>query len=93
MTQPITQQQPFEPLGPIMTTPQHNTPEYQTWDRFQKLEFLLDTTTEQFKQSLLDQIVSSMSEQEFDSTYEHITRMNGLARDYQELDRMSHVPQ
>ena len=92
MTQPITQQQPFEPLGPIMTTPQHNTPEYQTWDRWDKLHFLLETTTEQFKDQLLDQIVSSMSEHEFSETYEHITRMHGLARDYQELEQHAQTP-
>ena len=74
-----------------MTT-HHNTPEYQTWDRWDKLHFLLETTTEQFKDQLLDQIVSSMSEHEFSETYEHITRMHGLARDYQELEQHAQTP-
>jgi hypothetical protein len=73
-----------------MTT--HHTPEYQTWDRWDKLHFLLETTTEQFKDQLLDQIVSSMSEHEFSETYEHITRMHGLARDYQELEQHAQTP-
>jgi hypothetical protein len=37
---------------------------------------------------LLDKIVSSMSEQEFDNTYEYICRTEGVARDYQELDQL-----
>jgi len=80
----MTQQTPFPP--------EQHTPEHQTWDRHQKLEFLLQTTTEQFQHTLLDQIVSSMSEQEFTDTYEHITRMHGLARDHQELARHAQTP-
>ena len=68
-------------------------PEYKTWSRFDKLDFLLDTCSEQFKAGLLDEIVSSMTEEQFTETYEYITRMHGLARDYDELDRMSHIPQ
>jgi hypothetical protein len=68
-------------------------PEYKTWNRFSKLDFLLGTCSEQFKAGLIDEIVSSMTEDEFTETYEYITRMHGLARDYQELDRMSQIPQ
>lgn len=67
-------------------------PEHKTWTRFQKLEFLQETTTQQFQNTLLDQIVSSMSEEEFTETYEYITRMHGLARDHQELARYSQTP-
>ena len=67
-------------------------PEHKSWDRFQKLEFLQQTTTTQFQESLLDQIVSSMTEDEFSDTYEYITRMHGLARDYQELERHAQFP-
>ena len=69
-----------------MTT--NNTPEYQTWNRWEKIEFLLETTSEHFKQNLLDKIISSMTEQEFDNTYEYICRTEGIARDYQELDQL-----
>ena len=86
MTQPMTQQTPFPPETHV------TTPEYKTWDRFHKLNFLLDTCSEQFKAGLLDEIVSSMTEDDFTETFEHITRMHGIARDYQELDRMSQIP-
>lgn len=86
MTQPMTQQTPFPP------EPHVTTPEYKTWDRFDKLNFLLDTCSEQFKAGLLDEIVSSMTEDDFTDTFEHITRMHGIARDYQELDRMAQIP-
>lgn len=70
-----------------------DTPEYKTWDRFEQLDFLQQTTTQEFQHGLLDMIVRSMSDDEFQQTFEYITRMNGLARDYQELDRMSQIPQ
>jgi hypothetical protein len=70
-----------------MTT-NNNTPEYQTWNRWEKIDFLMDTCSEQFKHTLLDKIVSSMSEQEFDNTYEYICRTEGVARDYQELNQL-----
>ena len=73
-----------------MTT-QH-TPEYKTWDRFTQLEFLQDTTSEQFQRTLLDQIVSSMSDEEFQDTYEHITRMHDMPRDYEQLEQQAQSP-
>lgn len=87
MTQPMTQQTAFPP------EPHVTTPEYKTWDRFEQLDFLQQTTTQEFQSGLLDMIVRSMSDDEFQETFEYITRMNGLARDYQELDRMSQIPQ
>ena len=86
MTQPMTQQTAFPP-EPHMTTP-----EYKSWDRFEQLDFLRQTTTAEFQAGLLDEMVSSMSDHEFQQTFEYITRMHGLARDYQELDRMSQIP-
>jgi len=73
-----------------MTT-QH-TPEYKTWDRFTQLEFLKDTTSEQFQRTLLDQIVSSMSDEEFTETYEYITRMHDMPRDYEQLEQQAPSP-
>jgi uncharacterized protein YeeX (DUF496 family) len=69
------------------------TPEYKTWDRFEQLDFLQQTTTQEFQHGLLQEIVTSMSDDEFQQTFEYITRMHGLARDYQELERMSQIPQ
>ena len=87
MTQPMTQQTPFPPEPHV-----ESEPEYKTWDRFDKLNFLRDTCSEQFKADLLDEIVSSMTEDDFTETFEYITRMHGIARDYQELNRMSQIP-
>lgn len=70
-----------------------STPEYKTWDRFDQLNFLQETTTQHFQDNLLESIVGSMSDKEFLETYEYITRVNGLARDYQELQSMSQIPQ
>ena len=86
MTQPMTTQTPFPPETHV------TTPEYKTWDRFEQLDFLQQTTTQEFQHGLLDMIVRSMSDDEFQQTFEYITRMNGLARDYQELDRMAQIP-
>lgn len=70
-----------------------NAPEYKTWNRFDQLNFLQETTTQHFQDNLLESIVSSMSDKEFLETYEYITRVNGLARDYQELQSMNQIPQ
>ena len=66
----------------------NNQPEYQTWNRYEKLDFLLETCSEQFKHQLLDKIVSSMSEDEFDQTYEYICRTEDIPRDHDELARL-----
>lgn len=64
-------------------------PEHETWSRWEKVDFLLDTCSQQFKDTLLDKIVSSMTEQEFSDTYEYICRTEGIARDYQELEELA----
>ena len=67
-------------------------PEYKTWNRFDQLNFLRETTGQHFQDNLLEAIVASMSDREFLETYEYITRVNGLSRDYQELESMSQIP-
>lgn len=74
-------------------TNMNQPPEYTRWNRFEQLEFLRDTSTPQFQDGLLDEIVASMTDDEFQHTFEYITRMHGMARDYQELDRMAQIPQ
>ncbi len=61
---------------------------YRDWNRWQQLEFLLETTSKHFQDNLLDKIVSSMSDREFTETYEYICRTEGLARDYAELQEL-----
>ena len=83
----MTQQTPFPPEPHV-----ESEPEYKTWDRWEQLNFLQETTTKQFNDNLLEYIVASMSDKEFLEIFEYITRVNGLARDYQELNRMSQIP-
>ncbi len=64
-------------------------PQHETWNRFEKLDFLLDTCSAEFKEGLLDKIVSSMTDKEFADTYEYICRTEGIARDYDELDELA----
>ena len=64
-------------------------PQHETWNRFEKLDFLLDTCGQEFKEGLLDKIVSSMTDKEFAETYEYICRTEGIARDYDELDQLA----
>jgi hypothetical protein len=63
--------------------------QHETWNRFEKLDFLLDTCSAEFKEGLLDKIVSSMTDKEFADTYEYICRTEGIARDYDELDELA----
>lgn len=64
-------------------------PQHETWNRYDKLDFLLDTCSAEFKEGLLDKIVSTMTEDEFTETYEYICRTEGIARDYDELDKIT----
>lgn len=64
-------------------------PQHETWSRWDKLDFLLDTCGEEFKAGLLDKIVASMTDREFGETYEYICRTEGLARDYEELEQIA----
>ena len=64
-------------------------PQHETWNRYEKLDFLLDTCSAEFKEALLDKIVCSMTDKEFAETYEYICRTEGIARDYEELDQIT----
>ena len=64
-------------------------PQHKTWNRWDKLDFLLDTCGQEFKDGLLDKIVSSMTDKEFAETYEYICRTEGIARDYDELNELA----
>ena len=64
-------------------------PQHETWNRWDKLDFLLDTCGQEFKEGLLDKIVSSMTDKEFAETYEYICRTEGIARDYDELAELA----
>lgn len=65
------------------------TKTYKDWNRYDMLDFLLETTSEDFKHTLLDKIVTSMSNEEFVEIYEFICRTEGIARDYVELEELA----
>ena len=111
MTQPMTQQTPFEALPAVVTDDldpadyaeadaqrvsedhtRSSDAQYKRWTRFEQLEFLRETTTETFQRDLLNEVIANMSDEEFEKTYEYITRMWGMARDYDELERMRQIP-
>jgi len=56
-------------------------------DRYDKLDWLLGTSSEAFKQNLLHNIVASMSDDEFDGTFHYLCRVNMIARCPAEMER------
>jgi len=58
-------------------------------DRFEKLEFLLETTTPEFIQDcfFLRDLVASLSEDEFDKCYRYICRNYDIATSYEDLNK------
>jgi len=62
-------------------------PQHQTWNRWEKLDFLLETCSQEVKHNLLDKIVSSMTDREVAETYEYICNTEDIARDYDELQQ------
>ena len=58
---------------------------YKKSSRFEKIDWLKETTNSEFNNSLIDTIVLCMSEGEFDSIYETICTDWDLARDDTEL--------
>lgn len=72
-----------------MTQSIDERPQHETWNRWEKVDFLLETCGDEFKAGLVDKIVSSMTDREFDETYQYICRTEGLARDYEELEQIN----
>ena len=84
MTQPMTQQQPFETGGPYMTDP--FTPEPHTrMTRFEKLEFLEETTAFK-KDTILKELVGWLTDDDFAQFYEDFCSNWDLCRSHEELD-------
>jgi len=84
MTQPMQQQQPFESGGPYMTdtfTPEPHT----KMNRFEKMEFLTETT--HFDTNpLLDEMVSWMTDDDFNAFYENFCSNWDICRSPEELN-------
>lgn len=86
MTQPMTTQQPFETGGPYMTEDQAYAPAPHTrMNRFDKMEFINETTAISRKQ-IIEEMVSWMSEEQFSDFYEHFCGCWDICRSYEELD-------
>lgn len=86
MTQPMTTQQPFESLGPIMTT---NTPDSHTqMDRFEKMDFLRDTCAQDLiNKTLPEELLMFMSDEYFSQFYEHFCSCYDICRSSEELNQ------
>lgn len=93
MTQPMTQQQPFESGEAIMQQREQlqlaaidNQPEPHTkMNRFEKMEFLAETT--HFNPNpLLDEMVSWMTDDDFNKFYEHFCSNWDICRSHEELN-------
>jgi len=62
-------------------------PEHDTMTRHEKIEFLKETTTEDFHtNTLLEEMVSWMSEDDFSKFYDHLCSSWDVARSYEELN-------
>ena len=87
MTQPITQQQPFESQGPFMTEDFTYTPEPHTkMNRFEKMEFLGETTHFDINNKLLQEMVGWMTDDDFNAFYENFCSNWDICRSPEELN-------
>lgn len=87
MTQPMTHQQPFETGGPFMTQDQTYAPAPHTrMNRFDKMEFINETTVIEQK-TLVEEMVSWMSEEQFSDFYEHFCSCWDICRSQEELNQ------
>lgn len=96
MTQPMQTQTPFPPeqhdedldqADLDAAYQQRFDEEFRSMDRYDKLEWLLETCSEEFKRNLLHNIVASMTNDEFDGTYHYLCRVNMIARTPCEMER------
>ena len=97
----MTQQQPFESEGPFMTEYITNgdkrlaemlqdtkePPQHERMDRFEKMEFLQETTTVEFHtKTILEEMVSWMGEDDFSRFYDHLCSNWDVCRSQEELN-------
>lgn len=84
----MTQQQPFESKGPIMTNDTTDTPDSHTqMDRFEKMDFLRETLTQDMiNKTLPEELLMFMSDEYFSQFYEHFCSCYDLCRSHDELN-------
>lgn len=81
MTQPMQTQTPFPPEQHTITRPEHTR-----WDRFEKVEFIEETST-LTRHDMFNELLGWMTNDEFDKFYDTFCGNWSLARDYEELDK------
>ena len=84
MTQPMTQQQPFKQEGPIMT--EHIPEPHTRMNRFEKMEFLAETTHFDTNNTLLKEMVSWMTDDDFNQFYEYFCSNWDICMSHEELN-------
>ena len=84
----MTQQQPFESKGPIMNEfvdtfePEPHT----RMNRFEKMEFLAETTHFDTSNKLLQEMVSWMTDDDFNAFYDDFCSNWDICRSHEELN-------
>ena len=61
-------------------------PEHTRWDRFEKVEFIEETST-LTRHDMFNELLGWMNEEEFNKFYDTFCSNWSLARDYEELDK------
>ena len=85
----MTQQKPFESEGPFMTQDfsTKEPPQHERMDRFEKMEFLRETTTVEFHtKNIPEEMVSWMGEDDFSRFYDQLCSNWDVCRSHEELD-------
>jgi len=87
MTQPMTQQQPFESGGPFMTQDfsTKEPPQHTRMTRFEKVEFL-EETTPFTRHNMFNELLGWMNEEEFAEFYETFCSKRNICRSYEEIN-------
>ena len=84
----MTQQTPFESLGPVDA----DEPEPHTrMNRFEKLEFLQETTAFK-KDTILNELIGWLTDDDFNQFYEDFCSNWDLCRSHEELDKRYGFP-
>ena len=73
-----------------MTNTRTTRPEHTRWDRFEKVEFIEETST-LTRHDMFNELLGWMNEEEFDKFYEHLCSCWSLARDHEELDNTTQI--
>ena len=65
-------------------------PEHTRWDRFEKVEFIEETST-LTRHDMFNELLGWMTNDEFDKFYDTFCGNWSLARDYEELDKTRQI--